>query len=169
MSAQQDADMAMLASSIEYLTAYNNAGVKIWKLTQLFQKANHILEERSYREVYNDLWAKAKETYGEGAVNELHTTVSNRLEEEEDAHGKNMTSFTCIWFVLALVFAKHPVESFANEHSSETSYGIDVCAQVFHLMGGNEGAWDDNAQIHSRLLNLASSEFVGIVNGLLGV
>jgi hypothetical protein len=140
MSALHNDDMALLVSSIEHLVAYDRVSNKLYNIVKFFKKITTLIQEDMLYEEVNDIKAKTKKMYGEECVDELDTSMKKRLDNDIDIQGMDITSFTCMWFTVALAFVCHPVDNYMDIYGHQC--------------------------IHPGLFNMANDETVSLVNRL---
>jgi hypothetical protein len=68
---------------------------------------------------------------------------------------------------MALAFVRHPIDSYTDICDHQCIHGDNLWAQVYDMTGGNIGGWQENAQVHPRLFNMANDETISLVNRLL--
>jgi hypothetical protein len=137
--------MTLPATVVEQHIVYDRACNKLYNIAKLFEKAADLLQEGKLYEDVNNVRAKAKEVYGEQRVAELDATARKRLDDEIVTCGTGMTPLTCMWFIVALTFAHHPIDSYTDMYGYRCIHDDGLWAQVYHATGGNIGAWQENA------------------------
>jgi hypothetical protein len=109
--------MALLASSIEQLAAYNRASDRLRSLAMVFEKAATFMDEARLYEEVNRLKRRAVEIHGQQCVDALEKSVRKKLKQEIITQGTDMTSLTCMWFTVASAFARHSADDYTDSHA----------------------------------------------------
>jgi hypothetical protein len=155
-----DDELRLCADAFITHLGYISARNKIDRLCKLFNAAQEILWKRdSYPAQFDAVCEAAVAKYGEDVVNQQLDAAHATLKKD-----RGMKPRTVMWFVLALVFAKNPMESFIDDDDVVISHGEDIDAQVYHLTRGTNEAWDDNLRILPGLTQLARAK--DVVNSL---
>jgi hypothetical protein len=153
MSADQPDDLRACVDAFTTYLGYHSARNKIDRLSKLFSAAEKIMwEGNSYPAQFDAMYKTVVAKYGKDVVDQQLGAARTTLKEEA-----GMKPLAAMWIVLALVFAKRPVEFFSDGEGSTMSHGVDIDAQVCHLSGGRTEAWDENLRMHPGLVRLTDA------------